>query len=85
MDCKKVEEGVVVLGDKKKALLSFLVRDVDIERTIKRRTEEKSTADNTLYFHTHTHTQSSVFSPILLTATFPLHVLTLPAASRSDI
>lgn len=31
MDCKRVEEGVVVLGDKKKALLSFLVRDVDIE------------------------------------------------------
>lgn len=30
MDCKKVEEGVVVLGDKKKALLSFLVRDVDM-------------------------------------------------------
>lgn len=30
MDCKRVEEGVVVLGDKK-ALLSFLVRDVDIE------------------------------------------------------
>lgn len=84
MDCKKVEEGVVVLGDKKKALLSFLVRDVDIERTIKRRTEEKSTADNTLYFHTHTHTKFC-FSPILLTATFPLHVLTLPAASRSDI
>lgn len=53
MDCKRVEEGVVVLGDKKKALLSFLVRDVDIERTIKRRTEEKSTADNTLCFHTH--------------------------------
>lgn len=56
MDCKRVEEGVVVvLGDKKKALLNFLVRDVDIERTIKRRTEENSTADNTLYFHTHTH------------------------------
>lgn len=31
MDCKRVEEGVVVLEDKKKALLSFLVRDVDIE------------------------------------------------------
>lgn len=30
MDCKRVEEGVVVLGDKKKALLSFLVRDVDM-------------------------------------------------------
>lgn len=30
MDCKRVEEGVVVPGDKK-ALLSFLVRDVDIE------------------------------------------------------
>lgn len=62
MDCKKVEEGVVVLGDKKKALLSFLVRDVDIERTIKRRTEEKSTADNTLYFHTHTHTKFCFFT-----------------------
>lgn len=30
MDCKRVEEGVVVLGDKK-APLVFLVRDVDIE------------------------------------------------------
>lgn len=29
MDCKRVEEGVVVLGDKE-ALLSFLVRDVDM-------------------------------------------------------
>lgn len=62
MDCKRVEEGVVVLvlGDKKKALLSFLVRDVDMKREI-RRTEGKSTADNTLYFHTHTHTQRSDF------------------------
>lgn len=83
MDCKRVEEGVVVLGDKKKAL-SFLVRDVDMNREI-RHMEEKSPADNTLYFHTHTHPQRSSFPPILLTATFPLHVLTLPAASRSDI
>lgn len=68
MDCKRVEEGVVVvLGDKKKALLNFLVRDVDMNREI-RRTEEKSTADNTLYFHTHT--QRSGFSPILLTQHF---------------
>lgn len=54
MDCKRVEEGVVVVLGDKKALLSFLVRDVDIERTIKRRMEEKFPADNTLYFHTHT-------------------------------
>lgn len=53
MDCKRVEEGVVVLGDKK-ALLNFLVRDVDMNREI-RRMEENFTADNTLYFHTHTH------------------------------
>lgn len=53
MDCKRVEEGVVVLGDKKKALLNFLVRDVDMNLEI-RRTEEKSTAEQYLIFpHTH--------------------------------
>lgn len=83
MDCKKVEEGVVVLGDKKKALLSFLVRDVDIERTIKRRTEEKSTADNTFYFPTHTHT--FCFFTYLTNRDISFTYLTLPAASRSDI
>lgn len=31
MDCKRVEEGVVVVLGDKKALLNFLVRDVDIE------------------------------------------------------
>lgn len=30
MDCKRVEEGVVVVLGDKKALLSFLVRDVDM-------------------------------------------------------
>lgn len=80
MDCKKVEEGVVVLGDKK-TLLSFLVRDVDIE-------PRNQAYGGKLYSRQYLifpHTQRSVFSPILLTATFPLHVLTLPAASRSDI
>lgn len=55
MDCKRVEEGVVVVLEDKKALLSFLVRDVDMKREI-RRMEENSAADNTFYFHTHTHT-----------------------------
>lgn len=81
MDCKRVEEGVVVLGDKKKALLSFLVRDVDIEP----RNQAYGGKIYSRQYLIFPHTQRSVFSSILLTATFPLHALTLPAASRSDI
>lgn len=55
MDCKRVEEGVVVLGDKKDPP-QFSCERRRYERTIKRRMEGNSTADNTLYFHTHTHT-----------------------------
>lgn len=72
MDCKRVEEGVLVLGDKMKALLSFLMRDVDIEPRNQAYGGKIYSRQYLLFPHTHTHTQRSGFSPILLTATFPL-------------
>lgn len=56
MDCKRVEEGVVVLvlGDKK-ALLSFLVRDVDIEPRNQAYGGKIYSRQYLLFPHTHTH------------------------------
>lgn len=56
MDCKRVEEGVVVLGDKKKALLSFLVRDVDIEPRNQAYGGKIYSRQYLSFPHTHTHT-----------------------------
>lgn len=56
MDCKRVEEGVVVvLGDKKKALLSFLVRDVDIEPRNQAYGGKLYSRQYLSFPHTHTH------------------------------
>lgn len=53
MDCKRVEEGVVVLGDKK-ALLSCLVRDVDIEPRNQAYGGKISSRQYLIFPHTHT-------------------------------